>query len=526
MKSAKFKTLVRETVSFGSLVLDRISTKCDKERNRALTKKIISEIPEVKNNSSGVIFIYSPHRANIREEFYTVLIREFAKLQIESYFLASGTVYNFYKPRLMYLGKEISNTLSVHGFPTIFRSKIFKGQSFEWKKNLEKEEFFIDGINFFHIIKSSLSSAHKRFNIDFNNPHIARQVDDLALSCDVLLNYFRAFKKIASDQNKKIRIIITQFIDLPNSAFKFLADNEADDSVQCISALPALNKYYFMGDAKNWYYIISNLNKRKQSIGVEVSPDELKSVKSRIYDVSEVSKSIEKAIGRSLESPNLVEQDYIKRIIDDYKRNGKKIFVLFGHLFYDMAVIDSSPVFKDLCEWIRKTIEYFNQDDNLLLLKPHPSETSRYPDETLEKYAAQFTKSDNIKILGASTFSLYDISRFMDCGLIWTSSVAMELTYLGVPCIITGVPVYKSLPLNYAANSDDYFRMIKTCDEIKITAHQKELISCYTYYLEKIQPHYLPQVYGSGWHRKNLQSYLQSGDNDIDTITRRFIDEV
>jgi len=86
-------------------------------------------------------------------------------------------------------------------------------------------------------------------------------------------------------------------------------------------------------------------------------------------------------------------------LITDYRSNGKNIFVLFGHLFYDVGVDDSSFSFPDMSTWIRETILYFKDSEDLLLLKPHPVETLKETDETLYSFAKPLISSDNIRIL-------------------------------------------------------------------------------------------------------------------------------
>lgn len=480
----------------------------NREYSRWIARGLLDDVNQKPVPESDLIFLFSPHRDEVREPFYTLLARELYERGIQCYFLAKGPLYDYFKPRLKVDGKQVSNTLSVSGFPCVFQSSLFKPRAFKHEKDLENETYLIDDINFFPIIKSSLTSANKRLNFHFSNPKILKQVESLADSCDVLLNYFYLLQSYAQSNKKTFRIMITQFIDLPNSVFKFLSDHFNSQEIQCLTALPGMGMYYFRGDRRYWNYIVSNLNQRKLDFGVEVSKEQLSLVKKDSDEISGLTKSIEKAIRRNVEQTHtaeeLAQRDEISKLVEDYKKRGKSVYVLFGQLFYDLAVFDTSPVFNDLCEWIKKTIQYFKDKDALLLLKPHVAELSRAPNETLESFTKEFCHiTDNVKLLHANSFSLNEVAKFMDCGLIWTSSVGMELTYLGIPGIIAGRPVYRALDLEYANSTDDYFNKIENWKDIKQTEEQKRQVACYTYYLENMQTVFVP-------HLQMLLSHIQN----------------
>ena len=62
---------------------------------------------------------------------------------------------------------------------------------------------------------------------------------------------------------------------------------------------------------------------------------------------------------------------------------------------------------------------------------------------------------------------------------------AMELTFLGVPCIIAGDPVYRAIPLNYSRDKSHYFQMIDGASELKVTQVQQNNVVKYLYLLKE-----------------------------------------
>ena len=137
-----------------------------------------------------------------------------------------------------------------------------------------------------------------------------------------------------------------------------------------------------------------------------------------------------------------------------------------------------------MCEWIIETIKYFRGKEDLLLLKPHPAEflteqPKRTPNETLASFLRDTELPENILLLDIHQFSIKDLSPFISCGLIWRSSVAMELTFLEMPCIIAGNPIYRILDLSYAKNQEHYFNMIEQSHLTTVAEEQQLDIGTY-----------------------------------------------
>jgi hypothetical protein len=186
-----------------------------------------------------------------------------------------------------------------------------------------------------------------------------------------------------------------------------------------------------------------------------------------------------------------------------------------------------------MCEWIAETVKYFKSNENLLLIKTHPGEfiedqPNRTPTETLASFLKGTELSENIIILERDAFTVKDLSPFISCGLIWRSSVAMELAFLGIRHIIAGSPIYMALDLNYAKNREHYFRMIENSDTIKITDKQKMDVAKYLYLLENQHVHvsciqYDRELREFYWNKKELKQYLKAGDEKIESVVEDMV---
>ena len=131
--------------------------------------------------------------------------------------------------------------------------------------------------------------------------------------------------------------------------------------------------------------------------------------------------------------------------------------------------------------------------------------------------------TENILTLEPHQFSAKGLSSLINCGLIWRSSVGMELTFLGVPNIIAGTTIYNSLDLNYAKNKEHYFYMIAHAADIKVPHQQKKDVAKYLYLLErkhiKIESISYHQKFRKFyWNRKELLRHLKSGSENISSV--------
>jgi len=185
-----------------------------------------------------------------------------------------------------------------------------------------------------------------------------------------------------------------------------------------------------------------------------------------------------------------------------------------------------------MCEWIIETIKYFRGKEDLLLLKPHPAEflteqPKRTPNETLASFLRDTELPENILLLDIHQFSIKDLNPFISCGLIWRSSVAMELTFLEMPCIIAGNPIYRVLDLNYAKNKEHYFNMIEQSQLIKVTEEQQLAVGTYLYMLVNQHVHIECISYSDvrkfHWNIKALRKYLKYGDEKVKSVVENML---
>ena len=434
---------------------------------------------DCQNCNRPEVLLYSIHRKGIRQNLYIHIGIMMARFGYKSAHLSSGTlcsIWNFFRPH------PAAGLLDLHNTPLAIKSNRLPKKIRRINLNFDCQQFFIDDIDVYPLIHSSLSSAFKRNTFDWESNMVQLKVLEISDSIGSCLDVYERLHELSRDTGERYRIIISQFIDLPNNAFKFFCDINGGENVQCIALIPGLGKYYF-GDKRNIAtYIISNLTKRGLQIGVELDEDQYKSTTDNL-SLDVLKTSIDKALLRGSSFNSSEDELNTIQIILDRKKDGSTIYCLYGHLFYDLACNDVGYAFNTMQEWMQYTVNYFKKSKDILLVKPHPSEGLRWkPNESIESFIRALDITPNIVILDPLAISNSSICKYIDCGLVWTSSVGMELSYLGVPCVIAGKPVYKSLKLNYAISPENYRYRFENYLNCIHSANIKKDVAAYLYY--------------------------------------------
>lgn len=493
------------------------------------TQEILRKIPFVEINNSEYIFIFNQVISKFTEKLYILVSHQLARQKIPSCFLYNKRQLKSYYPHFEIEGYEISNSCIAKKRKSIRSIKEYP-LSFEWTVDIEHKKIETEGINFFPFINNTLRRNQKRYNVFYLEDNIR----DLIQACDLLLKYFYLFKKFSKETGKKIRIVGYEAVYVPNGIFRMLCDKlSSNRDVEFIELRRGYINYFGQHHSRASFISNANLTKEKIETGLTVSREEIEKLDEKKIEIDELIKPVSSALERRIDMKKESYQQQIIRTVENYKKNQKNIFVLFPHVFYDIPADDTSVAFGDMCEWIMETINYFNRNDNLLLIKPHPGEIikdqpKRRPNETLASFLSNVKMSENIIVLEHDSFTVKDLSQVMTFGLIWRSSVAMELTFLGIPCIIAGKPPYRALNLNYAKNKENYFQMIEKAHEIDVTEKLKIETAKYLYLLEKKHIPVKCITYNQKtrrfyWIGKEIKKYLKEGDEKVASIVENML---
>ena len=149
----------------------------------------------------------------------------------------------------------------------------------------------------------------------------------------------------------------------------------------------------------------------------------------------------------------------------------KDFVVLFTNLNFDAAVLGRNPIFNSMKEWIDQTINYWidNKPRQLLVIRVHPAEAKllKPTNDFIGIYLKEINdkiKNANIKIYEAhDKVSSYELIKFMKAGLVYSSTIGIEIAYNNKPCLIAGDAFYKDQDFVYSSvNQINYFRLLKS----------------------------------------------------------------
>ena len=498
------------------------------------TYKLISSISDQKRNgNSNVMVLFSDCMSMQKELIYSILAHRLFNKGIDVHFLFKKRFILRHLFKKMNIGNvSICNSLDMKRRLIEIEHKQLKHRHYKWIIDYDRNTIEANGINLYYVIMCSLRTVMKSYNINLRDASVKGIIGKMIDSCDVMLQIYFILNDYAKDNNIIVKIVGWESWYIPNGVFRIANEQLKDDTNIEFIDVALGYMHYFNKYFRDSYFTVVNYAYDKVSTRVEVKKEDIERAQGEV-SYNNAQSSIMKAIERNSRIVSIRKGgSALLNKIKLFKNNNKKIFVLFAHVFYDVTLDDSSNAYSNMCEWIVDTVKYFAAKGDLLLLKPHPAErligeSQKEPNETLSSFYENYIgkKYDNIQVLEPGVLTLEELSQYMDCGLIWRSSIAMELTYLEKPCIIAGNPQYGVLNLNYANNREDYLKMIDGIDNMNVTKEQIEEVVWYIYCLENYKHYYVDFIeYDKKnnifkWNKSNLRKYLRNGCRNIDEMT-------
>jgi len=122
-------------------------------------------------------------------------------------------------------------------------------------------------------------------------------------------------------------------------------------------------------------------------------------------------------------------------------------------------------IFADsMTDWMIRTIEYFSQRKDIqFVIRVHPGEQIGWGPSVYEILTEKFpTLPENIHLLAAGAkVNTYDLVNTADFGLVFTTTVGMEMAMIGLPVIVTGQTHYRDKGFTLDVDSwDSYFEIL------------------------------------------------------------------
>jgi len=216
--------------------------------------------------------------------------------------------------------------------------------------------------------------------------------------------------------------------------------------------------------------------------------------------------------------------------------NDRKIFLLLTNVSWDAQLHYDSNAFSNMFDWLRTTIEFFQDyPQNLLIIRIHPAEVtgkirSREPVSDWIKVNFSSLPPNILVVEPTDAVSTYSLMKISDFGLIYASKSGLEMLAQGKNVIVSGEAWIKNKGLCLEPkNKSDYLEFLKiVAEDLESSPVDIEKVLRYAHYfffrrtisISSIKainhyPYALPKL-SRDWVKKdpNLLQIIQSIESD------------
>jgi hypothetical protein len=192
--------------------------------------------------------------------------------------------------------------------------------------------------------------------------------------------------------------------------------------------------------------------------------------------------------------------------------DSRPIVLLATNVIGDSLTLGRQVFSDSMTEWLVRTIEYFARRSEVqLVVRIHPGEliTKGPSVADVVQQALPAGIPENIHVVAAdAAINTYDIVEIANLGLVYTTTVGMEMALSGVPVIVIGQTHYRQKSFTLDPNSwDAYFELLGQAltnpERYRLTQEQVERAWEYAYRFFFEYPHPFP------WHLVHIWEDVQ-----------------
>jgi hypothetical protein len=178
--------------------------------------------------------------------------------------------------------------------------------------------------------------------------------------------------------------------------------------------------------------------------------------------------------------------------------DSRPVVLLPANVLGDSLTLGRHIFSQSMTEWMERTIEYFSQrDDVQLVIRVHPGETIGWGPSVYDILSEKFPSlPENIHLLPANAeINTYDLVNTAEIGLVFTTTVGMEMAMGGTPVIVTGQTHYRHKGFTLDVDSwESYYEYLENVlaapEKYRLSREQVEVAWTYAYrfFMEYPQP--------------------------------------
>jgi hypothetical protein len=190
----------------------------------------------------------------------------------------------------------------------------------------------------------------------------------------------------------------------------------------------------------------------------------------------------------------------------------RPVILLATNVLGDSLTLDRQVFSQNMAEWIERTVQFFvERQDVQLVIRVHPGETLMHGTSMVDVVQAALpTIPEHLHMVKPEEkINTYDLVSIPDLGLVYTTTVGLEMALRGIPVIVAGQTHYRNRGFTYDPQSwVHYFAMLNelldNLDGARLTQAQIELSWRYAYLFFFVFPKPFP------WHLLDLQEDIQA----------------
>lgn len=222
--------------------------------------------------------------------------------------------------------------------------------------------------------------------------------------------------------------------------------------------------------------------------------------------------------------------DYTTKDGRGIEHTGSLAVGVFSHLLWDGALEPDSGTYTDFYSWLDDTITVgSNLDDVEFILKSHPAEEIRGTNESVADWLNENYNPlpDNFTFIPADTdVDTYQLLNQLDAGIVFASTVGLEMAYDRIPIIIGGYPPYHDVGLGFTPETKpEYKRLIKNIATLECTDEMQRQAIKFSYVLFQCRNIKLPYYH----ELKTTQTSISIEHDEIvgnDSIYSEIVDQM
>lgn len=168
----------------------------------------------------------------------------------------------------------------------------------------------------------------------------------------------------------------------------------------------------------------------------------------------------------------------------------RPIVLLATNVLGDSLTLGRQVFTKSMAEWIERTVQYFvPREDTQLVIRVHPGEIKTRGIsivDTIHKLLPELPEHIHL-IKPEDKVNTYDLVEITDIGLVYTTTVGMEMAMSGIPTIVVGQTHYRNR--GFTIDPDSYVNyykllgsLLENPKEHRLTTDQIDLAWKYAYH--------------------------------------------